>query len=79
MAALDGIKKPLRGQRSKSSTGDREIPSEVSERVRRAVEQIDEHRARDEQCVEFWRGNQYVHVNADAKLIRQDTVTGNIV
>lgn len=57
------------------TTDKRQVPPDVRERIRRASEQIDGHRAQVEECMAFWRGDHYVYVNADKRLVHQATVT----
>ena len=52
------------------------IPAEVQSRIEEGKNQIDMGAARRNECLEFWRGNQYVYRNKENWLVRQGVLLG---
>lgn len=53
------------------------VPNIVEKRRKRADEGMNERRPEVEECLEFWRGNQWVHKSSKGdKLVQLSTVTG---
>jgi len=48
-------------------------PKEVQERIERGRKRLEELAPKRNECVEFWRGNQYVHVVNENVLVAQPT------
>lgn len=55
---------------------DTAVPGEVKQRIERGKKQIDKYSARRNECLEFWRGNQYVYRNKDNWLVKQGVLLG---
>lgn len=53
-----------------------EIPKDVKKNIDRAVARIEADLPDLNLCYEFWRGNQYVHVNNDHKLVSDNVAYG---
>lgn len=51
-----------------------QVPKDVLDCVERAKRRIAENSARNNECLEFWRGNQYVYRNNTGYLVRQGTL-----
>lgn len=54
-----------------------ELPREIEERVTRAKAQIRSDSVRRQECLNFWRGDQYVYRTHDNYLVSQGTVVGS--
>lgn len=52
------------------------IPNEVAQRIESGKKQIDKDSSRRNECLEFWRGNQYVYRNKENWLVRQGVLLG---
>jgi hypothetical protein len=48
-------------------------PKVVQERINRAMARLQQIAPKNNECLQFWRGNQYVHVNREGALIQQAT------
>lgn len=68
MATIEKIKAAL--------AFDTSVPGEVKQRIERGKKQIDKYSARRNECLEFWRGNQYVYRNKDNWLVKQGVLLG---
>ena len=68
MAAIDDIKKALKITQA--------VPKDVTKRIDRAKEQIEDKSAERNECLSFWRGNQYVYRNKENWLVKQGVLVG---
>ena len=68
MAVIDQVKAAL-------SVGQK-IPTEVSLRIERGKKQITDGSTHRNECLEFWRGNQYVYRNRENWLVKQGVLLG---
>ncbi len=50
-------------------------PPGVEERIKRGRDRMKEGSAKRNECLEFWRGNQYIYVSSENYLVKQGTVT----
>lgn len=53
------------------------IPKDIEEKLIRGRKRMNEASTKRNECVEFWRGNQFVHVNSDETLVQQNTYVGS--
>lgn len=51
------------------------IPSEVEARVKRGLARMQEEAGKRNECLAFWRGEQYRFVNGEGRLVSQPTTT----
>ena len=68
MPSIDDVKQALAKAQK--------MPGDVEERVERAKKQIEKGSARRNECLEFWRGNQYVYRNKENWLVKQGVLLG---
>lgn len=68
MATIDELKKALGIKQT--------VPGSIRERVDRGKKQIDDKATERNECLEFWRGNQYVYRNKEDWLVRQGVLLG---
>lgn len=68
MATIDEIKKAI-GLRQ-------DVPGEITERITRGKDQIDLKASERNECLAFWRGDQYVYRNKEQWLVKQGVLLG---
>jgi hypothetical protein len=68
MAAIDDLKKAI--------GLNQDVPKVVSERIERGKKQIDDKAPERNECLSFWRGNQYVYRNKENWLVKQGVLLG---
>lgn len=68
MAVLDSLKEAVRVTKTP-------IPSEVNARVKRGRVRMHQEAGKRNECMAFWRGEQYRFVNNEGRLVSQPTTT----
>lgn len=67
MALLDSVRNTV--------SGPMKPPPEITERLARGRRRMQDTAAKRNECLQFWRGEQYVYVNTDKYLSEQSTIT----
>src|SRR4051812_5885991 len=68
MAVIEKLKGAVTGEPTKP-------PDDIQKRIRRGREKMQQGAALRNECLNFWRGNQYIYRSNDNFLVRQGTIT----
>ena len=75
MAVLDKLKGNVDPLRELKDSEKQKPPPGIEERIKRGRDRMKEGATKRSECLEFWRGNQYVYRSTENYLVKQGTVS----